>query len=82
MSMWSVMEIWPLPVVVVMSMATGDSCVCGLKWLMLLTGTIGAKVVSLIKAQILKVPSLSTSRRSRTTVYSLGKFSSIVASMP
>ena len=41
MSMGFVMETWPLLGVVAIFTGIGDSCVCGLEWLMLLTGIIG-----------------------------------------
>ena len=77
-----VREIWPLPGVVAMFLGIGDSYVGGLEWLMLPTGTIGANVVSLVGAQLLRyLTSLAVEEAGPWCIYP-GRFSSIVASTP
>ena len=74
-------ETWPSPAVEAMFTGIEDSCVCGLQWLMLLSGTIGANVVSLIEALIFSyLTSLPVVKAGPQCIH-LSRFSGIVASI-
>ena len=81
MAIGSLRETRTLPAVMAMFKGIGDCCVCGLQWLMLLSGPIGANVVSLIEALILSyLPTLPVLEAGPQCIH-LSRFSSIVASI-